>query len=130
MLELAKPLPILLSLVKRSNAGLLQNNNSPNGAKGQTYGSQFPICLVDEQSAKLHCCLGLRRVSVVAFKSGRLDCHIEQQQRAVYSRKELTRDILFAARDYLRISRAATDATGASLTVWKEDQSGSVEIRV
>jgi hypothetical protein len=61
-----------------------------------------------------------------AYKSGRLDCYIEQQ-RAVYSR-ELTRDILFAARDYLRISRAATDATGASLTVWKEDQSGAVEI--
>jgi hypothetical protein len=33
MLELAKLLPILLSLVKGSNAGLLQKNNSPDGAK-------------------------------------------------------------------------------------------------
>lgn len=30
---------------------------------------------------------------------------------------KLTRDMVFAARDYLRISRAATDATGASLTM-------------
>jgi len=37
--------------------------------------------------------------------------------RAVNSKQQLTRDIMFAARDYLRISRAATDTTGASLTV-------------
>lgn len=46
---------------------------------------------------------------------------VRDEEQAIIARygkeaqRKLTRDISVAARDYLRISRAATDTTGASL---------------
>ena len=39
------------------------------------------------------------------------------EQVSLLQASKLTRDIVFAARDDVKISRASTDATGASLTV-------------
>lgn len=82
-------------------------------AAWRTYGSQLAICLVHEQSAKLY---GVLRLFLGQFLFKAEGEDIRRTDESASSAQTHMRHFS-ATRDYAKISRASTDATGASLTI-------------
>lgn len=98
----------LLSLVIGLRGELLRKNIPQTTQDGRHTEANSPYVSSTSRAQSSTAFCDCSWVSSCGIKKARLEAAVN-----------LLETLKFAARDYLRISRAATDTTGASLTMWK-----------